>query len=75
MSRACVICERGTVAGRQYSRRGMAKAQGGAGIKVTRKTFRTFQPNLQKIKIILNGAVQKALVCTKCIKSEKIVKA
>lgn len=75
MSRICVICHKGSVAGRQYARRGMAKAKSGAGIKVTRKSARRFLPNLQNIKIVLNGVIQKALVCTKCIKSERIVKA
>ena len=75
MSRICVICQRGTIAGRQYSQRGMAKAKGGAGIKVTRKTVREFQPNLQRIKIDLDGTVKRTLVCTKCIKSGRIVKA
>jgi len=75
MSRVCVICQKKSVAGRQYAYRGMAKAKGGAGVKVTRKSLRRFMPNLQRIKIILNGVVQKVLVCTKCIKSERIVKA
>ena len=75
MSKVCVICERGTVAGRQYKRRGMAKAKGGAGIKVTRKNPRVFKPNLQRIKILLNGTVRTHYVCTNCIKSGFIVKA
>ena len=31
--------------------------------------------NLQNIKIELNGSTKKALVCTKCIKGNKVVKA
>jgi len=75
MSRVCVICQKGSVAGRQYARRGMAKAKGGAGIKIARKSRRRFMPNLQRIKILLKGAVQRVLVCTKCIKTGRIVKA
>ena len=75
MSKICAICERGPVAGRQYSRRGMAKYKGGAGIKVARKNPRRFLPNLQRIKILLNGIVKTAYVCTKCIKSGLAVKA
>ena len=75
MSKVCKICDRGTIAGRKYSRRGMAKYKGGAGIKVTRKNPRQFLINLQKIKILLAGTVQRAYVCTTCIKSGKIVKA
>ncbi|HOW34860.1 MAG TPA: 50S ribosomal protein L28 [Candidatus Omnitrophota bacterium] len=75
MPKACVICDKGPVAGRQYRRRGMAKAKDGAGIKVTRKNPRRFLPNLQRVKILLNNSVQRVYVCTNCIKSGKIVKA
>jgi ribosomal protein L28 len=46
----------------------MAKQKGGTGSKIARSTARTFHPNLQKIRIIINGRLQKAYVCTKCIK-------
>ena len=36
---------------------------------------RTFKPNLQKIRIILGGSTKSAYVCTRCIKSGKVVKA
>ena len=75
MSKICTICERGPIAGRQYKRRGMAKAKGGAGIKITGKSPRVFSPNLQKIKILLNGIVKRVYVCTRCIKSGLITKA
>ena len=75
MSKVCVICERGPVAGRQYKRRGMAKYKSGAGIKITGKSPRRFLLNLQRIKILLNGVVKRVYVCTKCIKSGLIVKA
>ncbi|WP_456060498.1 large ribosomal subunit protein bL28, partial [Brachyspira pilosicoli] len=39
------------------------------------KTKRSFNANLQNIKIELNGSTKKALVCTKCIKGNKVVKA
>jgi large subunit ribosomal protein L28 len=38
------------------------------------KTRRTFKPNLQRIKINVNGTVKKAKVCTKCIRSNKVTK-
>ncbi len=75
MPKVCIICNKGAMAGRQYARRGAAKGTGGAGIKVARKCPRRFLPNLQKIKIILKGVTQTALVCTRCIKSGRIVKA
>jgi len=75
MSKMCAICHRGPVAGRQFKRRGMARSKGGAGIKVTRKSARYFHVNLQRVKILLNNTIQRAYVCTRCIKSGRIVKA
>ncbi len=75
MPKECVICHRGPVAGRKYSRRGMAKYKGGAGIKIARKNLRRFLPNLQRVKVLLNGSVQRVNICTKCIKSGLAIKA
>ena len=63
------------MAGRQYKRRGAAKITGGAGRKITGKSARRFEPNLQRVRIIFDGLVQRVLVCTRCIKAGKIVKA
>ncbi|MBQ6223595.1 MAG: 50S ribosomal protein L28, partial [Campylobacter sp.] len=38
------------------------------------KTKRTFKPNLHKQKVVLEGKTQTAYVCSKCIKSGKVVK-
>ena len=40
-----------------------------------RRTRRKFNPNLQKINILLDGAKKKTYVCTRCIRSDKITKA
>ena len=74
MAKICAICKKGSVTGRKYKTRGAAKAKGGAGVKITGKTPRRFLPNLQRIKINLNGSIKTVLVCAKCIKSGKIVK-
>jgi large subunit ribosomal protein L28 len=73
--RVCIICAKGQTSGRKYKRRGMEKKKGGAGSKVVGKSFRTVLPNLQRIKITLNGTVQRALVCTSCIQANKVTKA
>jgi large subunit ribosomal protein L28 len=39
------------------------------------KTKTVLMPNIQKIKIVINKATKKAYVCTRCIRSKKIVKA
>ncbi len=75
MAKVCEICHKGSIPGNKYVRRGMAKAKGGAGSKITGKTHRRFLPNLQRIKINLNGSIKKAFVCVKCLKAGKAVKA
>ena len=75
MSRVCKICGKGTIAGRSISRRGMAKKKGGVGKKITGVTKRKFLPNIQTVKVILNGSPKRIKVCTSCIKAGKIQKA
>ena len=75
MARECIVCHKTSMAGRQYKRRGAAKLGGGAGRKITGKSARRFKPNLQRIKILFDGTVQRVLVCTRCIKAGKITKA
>ncbi len=76
MAKFCIICKKNKSMGRHVTRRGMARAKGGAGRKITGTSHRTFMPNLQKIRII-NAAGQtiKAYVCAKCIKAGKVKKA
>ena len=74
MARRCEICGKGPHSGFQYTHRGLAKAKGGVGIKVTGKTKRVFAPNLQSIKTKVNGAVKRVKACTRCIRSGKVVK-
>jgi large subunit ribosomal protein L28 len=38
-------------------------------------TRRRFEPNLQKIRIVLDGAPTRAYVCTRCLKAGKVQKA
>ena len=38
-------------------------------------TKRRFNPNLQSVRAIRDGKVQKLTVCTSCIKSGHVVKA
>ena len=73
--RACIICDKSATSGRKYKRRGMEKKKGGAGSKVVGKSFRVVMPNLQRIKILLNGNVQRSLVCTSCISANKVTRA
>ncbi|MCK4419453.1 50S ribosomal protein L28 [Candidatus Aerophobetes bacterium] len=40
-----------------------------------RRTKRRWLPNLQRVRIKLNGKVMRAYVCTSCIRSHKVEKA
>lgn len=75
MAQICEICGKKAVSGRKYKRRGMAVRKGGAGQKIVGKTLRRFLPNLQKIRIIMNGTHRRALVCVGCIKLGRVQKA
>ena len=74
MARSCEICEKRPSFGYTYSRRGLAKAKGGVGKKITGKTARKFLPNVQKIRVLVNGGVRRMRVCTKCIRNGKVEK-
>ena len=75
MAKSCVICDKTQGPGIKYKRRGARKLGGGAGAKIVGKTLRRMLPNLQRIKILLNGVVKRSWVCTGCIKAGKIKKA
>ena len=74
MSKRCEICGKGPHSGNQYTHRGLAKSVGGVGIKVTGKTKRVFHPNLQTVKTKIKGAVKRIKICTRCLRSGKVVK-
>ncbi len=74
MAKICVICGKKPVAGRSIKRHGLAKAKGGVGKKITGITARRFLPNLQSVKIVINGTHKRSKVCANCIKSGRIVK-
>jgi large subunit ribosomal protein L28 len=72
MGSQCAICGKKPIRGNQYSRRGKAKYLGGVGRKVTGISRRTFRPNLQNIKIEINGTVRHRRVCVQCIRSGRV---
>ena len=38
------------------------------------KTRRRFNPNLQRVRHVENGRVRRVRVCTRCLRSGKVVK-
>lgn len=61
MSKMCGICGKKPMVGNNVSH-------------AHNVTKRRFNPNLQSVRTMYNGRVQKMKVCTKCIKSGFIVK-
>lgn len=59
MSKVCEICGKGPATGNQVSHS-------------HRKTKRRWLPNLQKAKIIKEGIARSLVVCTRCLRSQKI---
>ncbi|MDK2821078.1 MAG: large subunit ribosomal protein [Clostridia bacterium] len=58
----CTICGKKASTGNQVSHSNI-------------KTKRTWQPNLQRVRIIVNGSPKKAYVCTRCLRSGKVQRA
>lgn len=75
MSMVCEICRKKKVVGGSIIRKGLAKKKGGIGMHVVKNTKRTFKPNIQKVKAIIDGEVKRINICTACIRTGKIQKA
>ena len=74
MSRTCEFCNKRTEVGNQITRRGLAKAKGGVGRRVTGKSKRKFKPNIQTLRADVGGSVRRVKICTRCLKAGKIQK-
>ncbi len=62
----CEICEKSIAHGNKIS---IARSH------VSRRSSRTFKPNLRKVKAIVNGDVKTISVCSKCLRSGKVKRA
>lgn len=62
MSKICEICGKKPLTGNNVSH-------------AHNLTKRRFNPNLQRVRAVLNGRTKKIMVCTSCIKSGNVVKA
>ncbi len=74
MARVCFFTGRRTRTGKSIARRGKAKYLGGVGIKTTGVTNRKFKPNIQKVRAVVDGRVQRIRVSAKAIKMGLVVK-
>lgn len=62
----CDVCGKGTNTIRKHAYR---------GTYVTKRSLKTQKPNIKNIKVIMNGATKTISVCTRCMRSKKIVRA
>jgi large subunit ribosomal protein L28 len=62
MARVCEICGKGPRTGNRVSH-------------AHNLTKRRWLPNLQRVHAVVNGARRRIRVCTRCIRSGKIIKA
>ena len=74
MPRICHFTGKRTRAGRSYTHRGKAKYLGGVGTKVTGITKRTFKPNIQRVRALLDGRIVRLKVSAKAIRMGLIIK-
>lgn len=62
----CEICEKTLSHGNKIS---IARSH------VSRRTTRTFKPNIRSVKALVNGQVKRISVCAKCLRSGKVKRA
>lgn len=72
MSRSCEVCGKTSVVGNRITRSGSPKYKGGIGLHTGGITKRRFYPNVQKIKVIVDGTVRRMRVCSRCLKAGKV---
>ncbi|MDX1563920.1 MAG: 50S ribosomal protein L28 [Phycisphaeraceae bacterium] len=74
MSRKCDLTGRKTTFGHKLTYRGKAKYLGGVGKKITGKTRRSFQPNVQTVTALVDGRPKRIKVSTKAMRMGLVVK-
>ena len=68
MARICELTGKRPMKGSIIWRSGKAKKSGGIGTHITAITKRRFFPNLQRVKVLMNGEVRYVRVATSAIK-------
>ena len=61
MARRCAICDKGTVSGHSISH-------------AHNVTNRTWKPNLQRMRAVVDGTTRRVWVCTRCLRDGKVEK-
>jgi large subunit ribosomal protein L28 len=62
VARECSVCGKKRITGNTVSH-------------ANNKSRRVFRPNLQKVRVIVNTASKRMMVCTRCLRSNRVQKA
>jgi large subunit ribosomal protein L28 len=62
MGKFCEVCEKGAMNGNNVSHS-------------NRKSSRLWAPNVQKVRVLVNGVPQRLNVCTRCLRSGNVARA
>jgi large subunit ribosomal protein L28 len=62
MAKSCEICKKGAQSGFNVSHSHV-------------KTKRTWKPNIQNVRAVVNGEVKQVGACTRCLRSGKVDRA
>ena len=62
MARVCAVCAKGPATGNNVSH-------------ANNRRRRRFLPNLQTVRVLVDGTPKRLRVCTRCIRSRRITKA
>jgi large subunit ribosomal protein L28 len=62
MAKRCEVCGKSPVVGRTISH-------------AHNVSSRRFEPNLQRVRAMVNGGIRRLRVCTRCLRSGKVTKA
>ena len=59
MANFCEVCGKGTMSGMNVSHSHL-------------KTKKTWKPNIQRVRAIVDGEIKRVNVCTRCLRSHKV---
>ena len=59
MANFCEICGKGTMSGMNVSHSHL-------------KTKKTWKPNIQRVRAVVDGEVKRVNICTRCLRSGKV---
>jgi large subunit ribosomal protein L28 len=67
----CDVCGKGPGFGNKVSRLGVRAMKR----RVKSRTPRRFDPNIQRVRAVVNGATKRINVCAACLKAGKVARA